>query len=126
MKNTTKSRKIREFKKDIERKFGIEWYQINFEQFKKLSHVKLDEFFGLLKEKLEDSNSWGRHVESVYWSDRDLELGISFFEHGDYQKQFMKTVTFDALRGGEINTFTDFVIKGIRKGLFIDTSDLYL
>ena len=122
----TKSRKIREFKRDTEKRFGVKWHQIDFSKFKKLSNVQLDGFFSLLREKLEDANSWGRHVESIYWSQRDEELGISFYEHGDYSHQFMKTVTFDSMTGGEIKSFGNFVIKGIRKGLFIDTSDLYL
>ena len=125
-KHTTKIRKIREFKKDIEKKFDIEWYQINFGSLKRLSNKVLNEFLNLLTEKLEDANSWGRYVKSVYWSQRDEELGIAFYEHGDYRHQFMKTITFNSLRGGEIKSFTDFVVKGIRKGLFIDTSDLYL
>ena len=126
MKATTKIRKIREFKKDTEKKYGVEWFNVDFREFKKLSHKTLNEFFSLLTEKLEDASSWGRYVETIYWSQRDQELGITFFEHGDYKHQFAKYITFDALRGGEIKTFSDFVIKGIRKGLFIDTSDLYL
>ena len=126
MKTMTKSRKIKNFKKDVERSFGIKWFNVEFEQFKRLSNEKLDEFLDLLREKLEDANSWGRYVKSVYWSEREEELGIGFYEHGDYSNQFMKTVTFSALKGGEIKTFAEFVIKGIRKGLFIDTSDLYL
>ena len=124
MRTTTKTRKIREFKKDLERKFGIEFFNVEFRQFKKLSNKKLDEFFELLKEKLEDASAWGRDLGSVYWSDRDLELGISFYEHGDYSHQFMKTITFTSLHSDSKN-FNDFVIGGIRKGLFIDSSDLY-
>ena len=126
MKATTKIRKIREFKKDTEKKYGVEWFNVDFREFKKLSHKTLNEFFSLLTEKLEDANSWGRTLGDIYWSESDQELGVSFYEHGDYQKRFTKYITFDALRGGEIKTFSDFVIKGIRKGLFIDTSDLYL
>ena len=125
-KNITKARRIKEFKEEVEKRFGVKWHQIELTQLKKLSRIMLDDFLSLLVEKLEDADSWGRSIGDVYWSDRDKEMGISFFEHGDYQKQFMKTVTFDALRGGEIKNFSDFVIRGIRKGLFIDTSDLYL
>ena len=121
---STKARRIREFKKEVEKRFGIEWYQINFEQFKKLSTKALDEFFELLKTKLEDANSWGRHLASVYWSERDCEMGISFYEHGDYKRQFTKFITFTSLHSDSKN-FNDFVIGGIRKGLFIDSSDLY-
>ena len=121
--NTTKTRKIRNFKKEVEKRFGIEWYQVNFKQFKKLSNKKLDEFFELLKEKLEDAGAWGRTVASVYWSERDEELGISFYEHGDYRHQFTKFVTFSPMY--DASNFTNFIIKGIRKGLFIDSSDLY-
>ena len=121
----TKSRKIREFKKGVEKRFGIEFFNIDFKIFRKISNEKLDEFFKMLKEKLEDANSWGRYVKSVYWSERDRELGIEFYEHGDYRHQFAKYVTFDALHD-ETKTFSEFVVKGIRKGLFIDTSDLYL
>ena len=122
----TKVQKIREFKKETEKRFGVKFYQIDFAQFKKLSNTMLDDFFSLLKEKIEDADTWGRHVESVYWSKKDEELGVAFYEYGDYSHQFMKTVTFSPLRGGEIENFSDFVIRGIRKGLFIDTSDLYL
>ena len=122
---TTKVRKIREFKKNIEKKFGIKWYQIDFRKFLKLSNKSIDEFFGLLNEKLEDADSWGRYVKSIYWSQRDRELGIAFYEHGDYKHEFMKTITFDALHS-DTKDFSEFVIRGIRKGLFIDTSDLYL
>ena len=125
-KTTTKARKIREFKKELQNKFGIEFVNVEFKKFRKISTKTLEEFFETLMEKIEDTNSWGRYVKSIYWSQRDQELGISFYEHGDYRNEFMKTVTFSPLRGGEIRTFEDFVIKGIRKGLFIDTSDLYL
>ena len=124
-KNITKSRRIKEFKKNTEKKFGIKWYQIDFAKLKKLSNDKLNEFFDLLNEKLNDADSWGRHVESIYWSNRDRELGIEFYEHGDYRRQFAKYVTFDSMYD-ENKTFSEFVIRGIRKGLFIDTSDLYL
>ena len=123
MKRNTKVRKIREFKKELQNKFGIEFFNIEFKKFRKISNDRLDEFFELIKEKLSDANSWGRHVESIYWSETDKDMGIVFYEHGDYSHQFMKTVSFDVL--DDVKNFGDFVIK-IKKGLFIDTSDLYL
>ena len=124
-KNITKARKIREFKNKMEKRFGVKWNQIDFHKFKKLSNNKLEEFFSLLAEKLEDADSWGRTLGDIYWSERDKNMGIVFYEHGDYKCQFAKTITFDAMYD-DTKDFSEFVIKGIRKGLFIDTSDLYL
>ena len=125
-KHTTKVRRINEFKEEMKKEFGIEFVNIDFSKLKKLSSKTLENFFESLKEKIEDASAWGRYVETIYWSRRDQELGITFFEHGDYKHQFAKYITFSPLRGGENKNFTDFVVNGIRRGLFIDTSDLYL
>ena len=119
MKRNTKIRRINKFKKYVERKFGIKFFNVEIKKFKKLSNEKLDEFFELLKTKLIDANSWGRRLESIYWSERDLAMVIAFCEHGDYLYQFKKYITFSTIFG-EAKNFNEFVIKGIRKATAIN------